>query len=242
MRSISHLTTLVALLALAALCCCLGIGVGNAQAYKWFVRESAGVHEHELSGTLPLKIHTFSGKINLYLELINGSEKQIMLADGCNKSELKGISLVGGTPGKVEIERLTISGCEEALTEPCTVASSSETATIEHLDGDLVGGPAATVAVLFESKEFSLGVKCGSKTGTEKIKSEFLPGVGPYLSFAPLTEQKYSRLQQYLNSKEEAVDPQSEVSGPVCANMASYEATLLLEPEGTSEEKEIKVE
>jgi hypothetical protein len=224
----------------------MSTAVAHASPPRWFVEESPGVHEHELVGTLNLSVFQFGGNINLYLEQLGGGgEESIELADDCSESSFEGVSLIGegaSKPGRVEIETLRIGGCSEALSEPCTVASSSESATVHNISGELVRALGSRIDVLFEPVKFSLDVKCGSSSGTEKFEIQLLPNVDAF-AYSPLTEQLFSSIgNEYLNAEEEVVDAQSGASGPACANMTEVSTSVLYEPNGGSEIKEIKAE
>jgi hypothetical protein len=207
------------------------------------------VHEHELVGTLKLKPHLTTLAINLSLAKAEGVEEQKELDDHCKNSKIEGIAITGGEPGKVEFKKIVISGCEEALAERCTVASPSETATLENVKGELAyvdGG--SGVGILFKLVEYTLGLRCKGhcpEIENEKIKTEFLPDVGPTFAYSEFPEDTFSPLfLEYLsNPKSEKAEIHNSGKGPVEANRVGYEFGLLQELEGaSSEDKEIKAE
>jgi hypothetical protein len=224
-------------------------GSAYASAPKWFAREAVGQPEHELSGTIKLKPVGIV-KLSIYLE----GEGNIDLADGCNASKVEGVSITGGSPGTAKINKIVLSQCEEALSEPCTVKSTTESLTFENLTGELVytgAGNSGPVAIRFAPKEASIGVKCktppkcpGMGT-TETIRTEFLPHVSNSFTYGTEAIWSFSRLfAEYFNNstgKREAVV--NTAKGPVERDVAAYESSLHLEPEeAPAEDHEIKAE
>jgi hypothetical protein len=241
---------LPAVLVLAVTTELVAADAAQAKKPKWFVREGVEKHEKELVGTLHLKPMHETLSINFYLAKAEGTEEQKELADSCTSSSISGITITGGEPGKAEFGKVIISGCSESLSEPCTVASSSETVTLEHLKGELVyHNSGGGVAILFDPAEYSISLKCRfakscPRIGTEKIKTEFLPHEDSF-AYAPLVEDGFSQL--YLEYESESGGKSAEIhnsgTGLVEANRVGYEFSILQELEGApAEDKEVKAE
>jgi hypothetical protein len=220
-----------------------------AKVPKWFAREAAGKLEHEFTGTVNLKPVVALTKINFYIE----SSPSKDLADGCNKSSVEGVSVTGGEPGTMKIKKLVLSGCEEALSEPCTVKSSSESVTLENLSGELVYYKSkSAVAVKFQPVEFLIGVKCKSAPRcpgmgeTEHVKTEFLLHLANSFAFTSEFLDTASLLftEYETNSTGTKTEVQNTATGRIEGDVAAYEFELREKPaEGTpAEDSEFKAE
>lgn len=193
----------------------------------------------------------FKVPIILSLGKAKGVEEQTYLDDDCFDSTLEGITIAGGEPGRVEFGTVIITGCSEATTERCTVASTSESATLEHVRGELVyhdsGGG---VGILFEPVSYTMKIRCKDEkpctytTGDEYITSEFLPHVDSF-AYSPLVEDIFSPsfLGYEHESRGTAMEIHNTGEGVVEANRVGYQFSILQELESAPvEDKEVKAE
>jgi hypothetical protein len=219
----------------------------QAQPPRWYVRESAGVHEKELTGTLHLHLFLELSSVNLYMGIAEGVEEHKELADSCTNSTIEDIVIIGGEPGEVEFGKMTISGCSESLVTRCHIASTSEAIDLHDVRGKLVydemGGG---VGIAFDPVEYSVMVRCKNGKcnvlGTENVRSELLPHLDSF-AYAPLLEDGFSQL--YLEYEADYGGTSSTIhntgEGPIEANRIGYEFTILQQlEEAPTEDKEIK--
>jgi hypothetical protein len=222
----------------------------QARDPKWHARESAGKHEHELSGELHLRPVDETLSIKFYLAKGEGVDEETELAVGCHDSSIEGATIAGGTPGTVKFKKITISGCEEALTEPCTVKSSTETVTLENVDGELVySGRGSIIRVLIKPVKFSIGVVCKDgrcpNMGTENVDGGILADISADFVYSEFVEFSFSPLDEEYEEDSSGADAETALggTGPIEANRGGFEFSLVDKLEAPpTEDKEVEAE
>jgi len=228
-------------------CTLLVTSLARAAEPKWFVRESVGKGERELtSGEIGLKLLTEKTSVTIFTAILeSGGTEQNESGDDCNKSLVEGVKIVGGTPAKIKFKKLILTGCEEAFSENCKISSSTEEAKLENVTGELVYIKPGDVGVLIKFPAFSFKMTCKTrcpKMGTENFASATISQLSG--GYSEEVEQTLSPIiSEYLsNPKEEKAVLSSTGSGYFSAERVKFEGKITGLSEGGVESKEIKAE